>query len=153
MKSSYKAMSEGSEGLSSQELGNVPPVQLEGISLLFHLQTQWRPNDSSFSYLRFIDGVQVPGQSGRDTRGRMGILSHRRKTAEGHRERTQRVTKPELCAIENLTHQRSIKNAEPVIREAVHRRVFSVKTCKKRQLCGGFLKEMPSWYLWGILQG
>lgn len=76
MKPSYKAMSEGSEGLSGQELGNVPRVQLEGISLLFHLQTQWRPNDSSFSYLHLIAGVQVPGQSGRDTLGRMDIFSH-----------------------------------------------------------------------------
>lgn len=40
MKPSYKAMSEGSEGLSSQELGNALRVQLEGISPLFHLQTQ-----------------------------------------------------------------------------------------------------------------
>ena len=61
--------------------------------------------------------------------------------------------KPELRAIENLTHQRSIKNAEHVIREAVHRRVIPVKTRKKRQLYGGFLKEMPSWYLRGTLQG
>lgn len=61
--------------------------------------------------------------------------------------------KPELRAIENLTHQRSIKTAEHVIREAVHRGVVSIKTCQTRQLCGGFLKEMPSWYLQGTLQG
>lgn len=65
----------------------------------------------------------------------------------------QRAMKPELRAIKNFTHQRSIKSTEHVIREAVSRRVISIKTCKKRQLCGGFLKEMPSWYLWETLQG